>query len=606
VPGLAPVRARPSLAKLFIGQGDENTTKATEAEKTIGTPSASQFYQLPPPELTGLFDMSEIPPIPRSENEIADNAVEVSDTPNEDQPPLSAPLPTRSSLEKDPEPVSPTQEKLEHSRSHSFSFGQSVFHSMSSTPGPNKKAPSISSSSSAEKTKEKDGSSKLKKSRSRAFSDTMFQSMIGGGSSNSNNHHNHNNSNSSPISPESLPEADINDPSVRPVTPEEQPDPFNMNATAYYTPNTPSPPSPERSSSASYFPADLSSASSRNHHLTHTRGGSKDSSASTALVVSLHTQLALSHDMRASLEADLAARDELVSILQAQAAQTHAKIDEQRRAWKRKVAHLEKICQTLQEEVDRSREEVNERSVMDEASAGALRALHTQIAECERREAALAMQVQEKEARIKGMEETEQELRRGIAAVKEEMESFGHVSIVVGDEVLSEEERERFRALEKQWEAQRAQLVADVERLKKENEVLLAAQEEMKARKNDFGEGLDQQSDRVLALEAELRQREEAHAVLQAELEAQWGHAERASEKISSLESQLQESTFALQSLQTEHQNTRKELEGLRHIETDYAEKLEEEHSQIWEMKEELEAELNRVSICFINGRSRN
>jgi len=101
----------------------------------------------------------------------------------------------------------------------------------------------------------------------------------------------------------------------------------------------------------------------------------------------LQTQLSLQQELCAQYEVDLNARDALVTAL-TQRVETSEKESEKRRGvvrgWKKKVQELERLCRNLEEEVDRSREESVERSIMDEASGEALRQLHGQIAGLER------------------------------------------------------------------------------------------------------------------------------------------------------------------------------------------------------------------------------
>ncbi|KAF8485485.1 hypothetical protein JB92DRAFT_3027016, partial [Gautieria morchelliformis] len=107
------------------------------------------------------------------------------------------------------------------------------------------------------------------------------------------------------------------------------------------------------------------------------------------LVASLREQLSLQHQLASQYEVDLTARDELVSLLSTQLQNAEAGAEKYRkevqrrqtamRGLRHKLNELEMICRGLEDEIERSREESFERSVMDEASEGALVVLHGNI-----------------------------------------------------------------------------------------------------------------------------------------------------------------------------------------------------------------------------------
>ncbi|KAF8999806.1 hypothetical protein BDQ17DRAFT_735229 [Cyathus striatus] len=176
-----------------------------------------------------------------------------------------------------------------HDRSHSFSFGQTVFYSMnnSSSKGSSNYSPAYPSS---DLKGESPARSTPSKSRSRALSDTVFQSMLRAAKP---------------------PEADINDDSSQDLVvysdPHPEPDPFSANATTYYTPQTMIPTTPPQA-------------------VRHTRKTSKEES----LIVSLQTQLALQTELCQQYEADLRSRDEVVELLNKRVADLE-KVENQRR-----------------------------------------------------------------------------------------------------------------------------------------------------------------------------------------------------------------------------------------------------------------------------------
>ncbi|KAG8215298.1 hypothetical protein J3R82DRAFT_8887 [Butyriboletus roseoflavus] len=139
------------------------------------------------------------------------------------------------------------------------------------------------------------------------------------------------------------------------------PDPFCANATTYYTQQTPPTPPPG----------------------VHSRTASREED----IIWSLRTQLALQQEMCAQFDIDLGARDELVEALTIRLDASEKENDRRKsvvRSWKKKAADLEKMCRHLEEEVDNSRRESVERSIMDEASGEALRQLHRKLSQLER------------------------------------------------------------------------------------------------------------------------------------------------------------------------------------------------------------------------------
>ncbi|KAG9310992.1 hypothetical protein JVU11DRAFT_8870 [Chiua virens] len=150
--------------------------------------------------------------------------------------------------------------------------------------------------------------------------------------------------------------SDAQSPSHRPP-----PDPFRINATTYYTHQTP--PTPPSG--------------------VHSRTASREED----FIWSLRTQLALQQEMCAQFEIDLNARDELVEALTLRLEASEKENDKRKtvvRSWKKKAAELERMCRHLEEEVDNSRRESMGRSIIDEASGEALRQLHRQISQLER------------------------------------------------------------------------------------------------------------------------------------------------------------------------------------------------------------------------------
>jgi chromosome segregation ATPase len=488
-----------------------------------------------PPEVTNIFDMSQrdLPPITAdAAASLQVDAVEVSETDQSmDDETQHVPPRTSPTVSLPPKEVNQTvfhsmetSKAPSHDRSHSFSFGQAVFHPM---PKANLEvlgsAPMIEPSP----------------GRSRAVSESMYHTL-----SRANKN----------------PELDINDPSpasivlyatpyatpsadrvlnLSPSPPE--PDPFRANATTFYTPGTLLPPSP---------PAAV---------LGHARKLSKDDD----IIWSLRTQLAIQQELCSQYEVDLGARDMLVSVLTQRVENAEKESEKRRgvvRGWKKKVQELERLCRNLEEEVDRSREESMERSIMDEASGEALRQLHGHIAGLEREKGELvrnslifmdpsakAKEMEEEVAKLREelrqRDEVEQELQEELRTAQEQIELLNTVgamddeSRIVGITAASEEQ-ERHRLAEEDWEKEREEL----------------RQEATKA----------------------LAKKEEEVFVLRDELEAQWKNTERTGESMAQLKEErnvLQSEVVALEarieSMELEWNdadNRRSEAENTLHV----------------------------------------
>lgn len=408
---------------------------------------------------------------------------------------------------------------------------------------------------------------KVTRSRSRALSDTVFQSML----------------------KKHAPEADINDTSGASLVLTPEPDPFRANATTYYTPGTMIPPTPPQS--------------------THSRTASREED----IIWSLRTQLALHQELCAQYEIDLGARDELVQALTQRAEAAEKEKEKSRnvlRSWKKKAGELERMCRALEDEVDTSRQESMERSIMDEASGEALRMLHRQIAQLEREKEELQSQadtaasqsreesiaanknaLREREAELEQLREemkrrdgAEHNLRDGIRETKEQMDhlTLNSTRSSMAEEALiiaGEEERERHRTIEFAWAEEQARMVADNEVLQVENK---AHAEELQralqatADLERVCEALKAKEDEIIALKSEF-------ATLKAELEAQWRHTERASEN---LEAAYRDRDAARQDVEI----ARGELDAARSESAELRTHVEELLSENEELKTDLEA----------------
>lgn len=479
---------RPSVTQIFAPTSQSVVNDETKRLESLIMP-------VPPPDLTNIFDMSkdgELPPIPIGFNvPMLDSAIEINDgdeqgftsTPHKDVEEhqtvyhsmgLSDVMEEEDKGSSDPLLCALTQPPRARilERSSSFSFGQTVFHSLAGRP----------STSSSEKSRLSDTSS-IFKNRTRALSDGV--------------------SNRASVS-SAPPEADISYDSCADVVlcgqSSEPPDPFRANATTYYTPQTMIPPTPPQNS-------------------THSRNASKEDD----VVWSLRTQLALQQELCSQYEIDLGARDELVQTLTERCEKIEKEADRRKsvlRTWKKKVGELEKACRGLEEEIERSREESFERSVMDEASGEALKCLQRRIETLEREKA--------------GVQEEKDSLVRTIDAMKDEARSAEnrvHLESASGDlmelkTLLStarednDKERERHRTAEFHWQEERDLLIARGAEVENNQMDLVA---------------------KFAAAQEQLRQKDNECGVLKMELEAQRAHAESTGNEIHEIQKQCDE-----------------------------------------------------------------
>ena len=489
-------RVRAPIPGLFIPTQDTSSP--------LSSPSVvAQSLMMPmsPPEVTNIFDMSQrdLPPITAdTAAPLHDDAVEIFETDQSmDDETQQIPRRTSPTVALSPKEVNQTvYHSVEtskaplHDRSHSFSFGQAVFHPMPKVNlGVLGNAPTIEPSP----------------GRNRAVSESMYHTLS--------------RSNRSP-------ELDIADPNPASIVlytpsadcgpglspPPSEPDPFRMNATTFYTPGTLLPPSPPTAV------------------VGHVRRPSKEDD----IIWSLRTQLALQQELCAQYEVDLGARDALVSALTQRVETAEKESDKRRgvvRGWKKKVQELERLCRNLEEEVDRSREESMERSIMDEASGEALLQLHGQIAGLEREKGELvrsSLIIMDPSARVKEMEEEvaglreelrqrdeiEHELQEDLRTAQEQIELLNTVGAMddesrIAGITAASEEHERHRRAEEEWEKERNVLRHEAE-----------------------------------AATKALAKNEGEMVVLRDELEAQWINTERTAESMA----QLKEERNVLQS----------------------------------------------------------
>ncbi|KAJ7470383.1 hypothetical protein FB451DRAFT_1253554 [Mycena latifolia] len=422
---------------------------------------------------------------------------------------------------------------VSHDRSTSFSFGQTVFHSMAdsdskrSSSGESSLISDVSSSSSSPSV-----------GRHRSASDTVFMSMMR-------------------ASPPKIAEGANTEPSAgssgKESTGAPEPDPFSANATTYYTPQTMIPTTPPQGS------------------LRHVRRASKEES----IIFSLQTQLDMQNELCGQFEADLRARDELVEVLRkklVEAEEEDAKKRKFLRVWKKKVGELERTCRFLEDEVEGSRQESMERSVMDEASSEALRMLHRQISALERErdgwrrtEAVLREEVRRLEA-LAGERLNEAAMLReslGGRSEKERKQKGTEQMVEV------EAEKQRHKTIEMAWQVEKEDLLFATDNIKLSNIGLVADLDDLKQR---------------------LRARDDGIGALNAKLSAAEGRAERAAESCEATEAgkcalAMERDSLKLQVIKLQEKTATAEVAERKVFE------LEDDVQGLWDIKESLEKE---------------
>ncbi|KAF8654785.1 hypothetical protein AX16_003440 [Volvariella volvacea WC 439] len=401
-----------------------------------------------------------------------------------------------------------------HERSQSLSLSQSVFHSMS--PAYQKAPPSDGGGPATlnpqdASTGDSAPRSPLKAHQSRAMSDNTFSSFI----------------NSPPGHFEDSTAEAFTNPrnSSQPSGPSPEPDPFNARANTYYTPQTMIPATPPGGPAS-----------------RHVRKPSKEEN----LIFSLQTQLNLQTELCSQYEADLRARDELVEVL-SKRMQDMEKEETKRktalRQWKKKVAELEKTCRFLEEEIEGSRNESMERSLMDEAGEEALRMLHRQIA---------------------GFENERSEWQRREEALQDEVAKL-------------EDLMNQGTGPEKTEANEKAILFTRLQSLERVNEALETTTEELRQ---------------------QLQKRNTEYTMLKGEVEAQWSHTEQASLKIQSLETGKVELEVERAELKQKVKSLEEKISNMELEWNDADSKkntLEAEMEQVWRMKDALEVEKHKL-----------
>ncbi|KAJ6500409.1 hypothetical protein C8R45DRAFT_896427 [Mycena sanguinolenta] len=474
-----------------------------------------------------------------------------------------------------------------HDRSASFSFGQTVFHSAAEESESNRSSSGHSSLMSDSDSNITSSSASPSVSRSRAFSDTAFMSMLRGSSSKA----------AEPAPGESSDHANQDD-----TVP--QPDPFSAHATTYYTPQTMINTTPPGTKSRA----------------RHVRTASKEES----LIFSLQTQLDLQTELCGQFEADLRARDELVEVLRnklIEAEEEDAKKVKCLRGWKKKVAELEKTCRYLEDEVEGSRQESMERSVMDEASSEALRMLHRQIAGLERErdvwkrtETVLREELRRLESLAGDRRNEAVRLRDSLGSLNEKERAAAEAlkATVAVLEKSGEEQKQRHQAVEAAWKVEQEDLQRNNAELVDE---LLVSKQRLSARDDEIAEltrKLSLVCDRAEKMARSVETTEASKCALAMErdslklqvvkLQEKHVRAEVAEQKVLELEDDLQGLWDTRNSLEKERDQLKVQLEDNVRRQDLEATKSSQRAAEIEELREQMRRMAREHSAAVQDG----
>jgi len=255
------------------------------------------------------------------------------------------------------------------------------------------------------------------------------------------------------------------------------------------------------------------------------------------------------------------------------------------RTWKKKVGELEKVCRGLEEEVEKSREESWERSVMDEASGEALKCLQRRIETLEREKTEVEKNAQKVLEEKGGLEVVLEKFKEGLMNAKEQIQEGNDLegmedlkARLAQQEHTSIAERERHRMAEFEWQEERTELIS---------------------RRTQLETFKDELADELAAAQEHLTQKDHEYGILKGELEAQWKYTESASEQMEEMRKEMdgiREEAAALESRIGEMALEWNESESRR---SDLESKLQEASSA----KTTVETEKYKVgtNICILN-----
>ena len=245
-------------------------------------------------------------------------------------------------------------------------------------------------------------------------------------------------------------------------------------------------------------------------------------SAQAELIRALREQLVVQEDLSTQFELDLDMQEERVVLLSercntAEAALSHWQEhgEKQSRAVRRmtrRVTELERMCTRLQDEVDHSRSESLERSIMDGTSSQALKTLHRQISTLEGRNQELVLHSEEREERIRELEASEVDARGELEQLKAHIDELEGTNAELREQLELQPAAEapgllhrNIRKLEDELAMVKDELEAQWENTEKAEDEITKLQEEkadLKREVEDLRRDLDSKNLKIGGLEA--------------------------------------------------------------------------------------------------------
>ena len=263
--------------------------------------------------------------------------------------------------------------------------------------------------------------------------------------------------------------------------------------------------------------------------------------AQSELIRSLREQLAVQADLSTQFEVDLDSRDELVEILSERCDTAEVELSHWRehgekesramRIMKKQIIELEKMCTRLQDEVDQSRGESLERSIMDEVSGQALKTLHRQISTLESQNRELLLHSEDREEKLRELEASEEDARVELEQQRLYIDQLEGSNAELREQLASQpaaggqgDLHKDARKLERDLAITQDELNAQWRRTEETEEKILKLQNErtdLKCKVEDLRRDLDSKDLRIEELEASNR-----------ELEAQVGDTDQHTQQL--------------------------------------------------------------------------
>lgn len=325
------------------------------------------------------------------------------------------------------------------------------------------------------------------------------------------------------------------------------------------------------------------------------------------MIWSLRTQLAFQQELCTQYEIDLGARDELVQGLTTRLDFTEKENEKRKntlRSWKKKAVELEKMCRHLEDEVDTSRQETLERSIMDEATGEALRQLHSQISSLEREKEEVAAKESILRSERDALELAIKEQDKELVALRDHIKSRDASEFILKESLPNAQQQEevvslrdevraledRIVTMEEDWnegenkkhalEETLQKALEDRESLEQERDQLREQLHEERDHADGLTQALQDQEDRISQLDGELQFTKENVLRLEENLKIRDMEISSLSEKVLQSAAEAEESREQLSGLQREQarisDNQRRETENALTGEKEAREQLEE------------------------------